>query len=150
MVLLSSYRQLVFFVFHSPSGRRQKISEFVKPRCCVTFVLIHLSISDIQSDIFYSEIRSKHGQRSVLTVSLPANEPFSEDEEGRTLTYAGCAVTIQQRKNNTYGKSHQRWHYDAETGHIHAFKTNRYDKGTTCISECGNHRFLLEAKKLLF
>ncbi|XP_069133406.1 doublecortin domain-containing protein 1-like [Argopecten irradians] len=81
------------------------------------------------------EIRSKHGQRTVLTVSLPANEPFSEDEEGRTLTYSGCAVTIQQRKTNMYGKSHQRWHYDAETGHIHAFKTNRYDKEITAANK---------------
>jgi len=60
---------------------------------------------------------------------MPANEPFAEDEQGRPLTFKCCAVTVQQRKNNTYGKAHQRWRYDAETGFIHGFYTNRYDKG---------------------
>lgn len=85
-----------------------------------------------QSSIF-SEIRSKHSSQMVLTVAMPANEPFSEDEEGRPLTFSGCAVTLQARKLNMYGKAHQKWRYDAETGYIHAFFTNPYDKGKACI-----------------
>lgn len=65
----------------------------------------------------------------VLTIAMPANEPFSEDEEGRPLTFSGCAVTLQARKLNVYGKAHQKWRYDAETGYIHAFFTNPYEKG---------------------
>lgn len=76
------------------------------------------------------EIRSKYNQRLVLTVAMPANEPFAEDEQGRPLTFSGCAVTLQQMKDNQYGKAHQRWRYDAETGHIHAFETDQYDKGS--------------------
>ena len=78
---------------------------------------------------YFSEIRSKHSNQTCLTVSMPNNEPFSEDEEGRPLTFAGCPVTLQTRKTNRYGKAHQRWHYDAETGFIHAFYADPYDKG---------------------
>ncbi|KAK3103714.1 hypothetical protein FSP39_021266 [Pinctada imbricata] len=80
------------------------------------------------------EIRSKHGSQSVLTIAMPANEPFAEDEEGRPLTFSGCAVTLQARKTNTYGKAHQKWRYDAETGYIHAFYTNPYDKEITAAN----------------
>ena len=77
----------------------------------------------------YSEIRSKHSNQTCLTVSMPNNEPFSEDEQGRPLTFSDCSVTLQARKTNKYGKAHQRWHYDAETGFIHAFYADPYDKG---------------------
>jgi hypothetical protein len=60
---------------------------------------------------------------------MPNNEPFSEDEQGRPLTVSDCSVTLQARKTNKYGKAHQRWHYDAETGFIHAFYADPYDKG---------------------
>ncbi|XP_061182929.1 doublecortin domain-containing protein 1-like [Saccostrea echinata] len=80
------------------------------------------------------EIRSKHSSQMVLTVAMPANEPFSEDEEGRPLTFSGCAVTLQARKLNIYGKAHQKWRYDAETGYIHAFFTNPYDKEITAAN----------------
>nr|XP_022337319.1 uncharacterized protein LOC111133328 isoform X2 [Crassostrea virginica] len=80
------------------------------------------------------EIRSKHSSQMVLTVAMPANEPFSEDEEGRPLTFSGCAVTLQARKLNMYGKAHQKWRYDAETGYIHAFFTNPYDKEITAAN----------------
>ena len=96
----------------------------------------------------FSEIRSKHSSHMVLTVAMPANEPFSEDEEGRPLTFSGCAVTLQARKLNMYGKAHQKWRYDAETGYIHAFFTNPYDKGKACIfssvwHSCRRWRFLV-------
>lgn len=80
------------------------------------------------------EIRSKHSSQMVLTIAMPANEPFSEDEEGRPLTFSGCAVTLQARKLNVYGKAHQKWKYDAETGCIHAFFTNPYDKEITAAN----------------
>ena len=52
---------------------------------------------------------------------MPSNEPFAEDEQGRPLTFVGCKVTIQSRRTNEFGKAHQRWRYDAETGFVHAF-----------------------------
>ncbi|XP_076116553.1 doublecortin domain-containing protein 1-like isoform X1 [Mytilus galloprovincialis] len=81
------------------------------------------------------EIRSKHSNQTCLTVSMPNNEPFSEDEEGRPLTFSGCPVTLQARKTNRYGKAHQRWHYDAETGFIHSFYADPYDKEITAANK---------------
>ncbi|XP_052066407.1 doublecortin domain-containing protein 1-like isoform X1 [Mytilus californianus] len=81
------------------------------------------------------EIRSKHSNQTCLTVSMPNNEPFSEDEEGRPLTFSGCPVTLQARKTNKYGKAHQRWHYDAETGFIHSFYADPYDKEITAANK---------------
>lgn len=81
------------------------------------------------------EIRSKHSNQTCLTVSMPNNEPFSEDEQGRPLTFSECPVTLQARKNNKYGKAHQRWHYDAETGFIHAFYADPYDKEITAANK---------------
>lgn len=81
------------------------------------------------------EIRSKHSNQTCLTVSMPNNEPFSEDEQGRPLTFSDCSVTLQARKTNKYGKAHQRWHYDAETGFIHAFYADPYDKEITAANK---------------
>ncbi|KAJ8299403.1 hypothetical protein KUTeg_023463 [Tegillarca granosa] len=81
------------------------------------------------------EIRSKHNNRLVFTVAMPANEPFAEDEDGRPLTFSRCPLTIQGRRTNVYGKAHQRWHYNADTGYIHAFHTNRYDKEITAANK---------------
>ena len=87
------------------------------------------------SFIFYSEIRPRHNQQVVLTVSMPTNEPYAEDTEGRPLTFVNCRVTLQTRRTNQYGKAHQRWRYDAETGFIHAFYTDLHDKEITAANK---------------
>ncbi|XP_053391549.1 doublecortin domain-containing protein 1-like [Mercenaria mercenaria] len=81
------------------------------------------------------EIRPRHSQQAVLTVSMPNNEPFAEDEEGRPLTFFGCKVTLQSRRTNEFGKAHQRWRYDAETGFIHAFYADLPDKEITAANK---------------
>ncbi|KAL5007685.1 hypothetical protein ScPMuIL_016491 [Solemya velum] len=80
------------------------------------------------------EIRSRHRQNLVLTVAMPANEPYADDES-RALSFSGCAVTLQSRRTVLYGKAHQRWHYDAETCLIHAFHTNLPDKEITAANK---------------
>ncbi|KAL3841516.1 hypothetical protein ACJMK2_019650 [Sinanodonta woodiana] len=79
------------------------------------------------------EIRLRHNPNVVLTVSMPSCEPYTEDEE--PLTFAGCKVTLQGRKNHQYGKAHQLWRYDAETGYIHAFNTDLPDKEITAANK---------------
>ncbi|KAH3884070.1 doublecortin domain-containing protein 1-like [Dreissena polymorpha] len=81
------------------------------------------------------EIRPRHSLQTVLTVSMPNNEPFAEDEQGRPLTFIGCKVMLQTRRTNEFGKAHQRWRYDAETGFIHAFYTDLPDKEITAANK---------------
>ncbi|KAL4224512.1 doublecortin domain-containing protein [Mactra antiquata] len=81
------------------------------------------------------EIRPRHSTQTVLTVSMPNNEPFAEDEDGRPLTFVGCKVTLQSRRNNEFGKAHQRWRYDAETGFVHAFYADLPDKEITAANK---------------
>ncbi|XP_052801857.1 doublecortin domain-containing protein 1-like [Mya arenaria] len=81
------------------------------------------------------EIRPRYSLQLVLTVSMPNNEPFAEDEEGRPLTFIGCKVTLQTRRTNEFGKAHQRWRYDAETGFIHAFFADLPDKEITAANK---------------
>lgn len=85
--------------------------------------------------IYCREVRPRHNQQIVLTVSMPNNEPFAEDEEGRPLTFVGCRVTLQTRRTNEFGKAHQRWRYDAETGFIHAFYAELPDKEITAANK---------------
>ena len=66
---------------------------------------------------------------------MPNNEPFADDEEGRPLTFRGCKVTLQTRRTNEFGKAHQRWRYDAETGFIHSFYAELPDKEITAANK---------------
>jgi len=63
----------------------------------------------------------------VLTVVTPTNQ--RRDEEGLTLNYVGCQVTVQKRRNTQFGSANQKWNLDQETGFIYAFHTNHLDAG---------------------
>ncbi|XP_071104619.1 doublecortin domain-containing protein 1-like [Haliotis cracherodii] len=75
------------------------------------------------------EICSKYNQQMALTIAMP-----SVHGDNRPLTFTGCAVTLQARRLNQYGKAHQRWRYDAETGFIYAFYADQYDKEITAAN----------------
>ena len=63
----------------------------------------------------------------VLSVTMP--HTVTPDDEGSSMTYIGCPVTIQPRKTAQFGRANQRWHYDESTGNIQAFATDQMDKG---------------------
>ncbi|KAK6972855.1 doublecortin domain-containing protein 1 [Biomphalaria glabrata] len=73
------------------------------------------------------EIISRAHQSLVLTVSLP---PTSSGELSQ-LSFYSCPITVQPRCNNQYGKAHQKWKYDPESGYIFAFDTDLLDKEIT-------------------
>ncbi|XP_046543933.1 doublecortin domain-containing protein 1-like [Haliotis rubra] len=75
------------------------------------------------------EICSKFNQQLALTIAMP-----NVHGDNRPLTFTGCAVTLQARRLNQYGKAHQRWRYDAETGFIYAFYADQYDKEITAAN----------------
>ncbi|ESO97509.1 hypothetical protein LOTGIDRAFT_152600 [Lottia gigantea] len=80
----------------------------------------------------HGEIRSKLNQQLVLTVSMP-NLENTKDEH--PMTFVGCPVTLQTRRTNQFGKAHQRWYYDAESGLIRAFYTELPDKEITAANQ---------------
>ncbi|XP_050408824.1 doublecortin domain-containing protein 1 [Patella vulgata] len=80
----------------------------------------------------HGEIRSKCYQNLVLTVSMPSLE---NTESGHLMTFVGCPVILQTRRTNQFGKAHQRWHYDAESGLIQAFHTELPDKEITAANQ---------------
>lgn len=63
----------------------------------------------------------------VLTVVMPTNQ--RRDEEGLTLNYVGCQVTVQKRRTTQFGSASQKWNFEPETGSIYAFHTNHLDVG---------------------
>lgn len=63
----------------------------------------------------------------VLTVVLPTNQ--RRDEEGLTLNYVGCQVTVQKRKPSQFGSASQKWNLDQESGFIYAFHAHHLDVG---------------------
>ncbi|XP_041366917.1 doublecortin domain-containing protein 1-like [Gigantopelta aegis] len=81
------------------------------------------------------EIRSRYNKQLVLTVALPNNESHHVDEDGRPLTFVGCPVTLQMRRSNQFGRAHQKWRYDAETGFIHAFDAKIPDQEITAATK---------------
>lgn len=76
----------------------------------------------------FSEIHSRYNQKQVLTVSFPTQTERQGDHSS-PQSFIGCSITLQTRRANQFGRAHQLWHYDAETGFISAFNTNLNDKG---------------------
>ena len=75
--------------------------------------------------LFFREIKSRANQHLVLTVSMPA----TSCDQPVALTFNGSYVNLQQRRTNQFGKAHQRWRYDAESGLLRAFSAELPDKG---------------------
>ncbi|CAG5132456.1 unnamed protein product, partial [Candidula unifasciata] len=76
------------------------------------------------------EIQARHKQNMVLTVIMPATTPDGH----ACLSFAGCPVVIQTRCSSAYGRSHQMWLYDGETGLIKAFHSDTQDKEITAAN----------------
>ncbi|CAL1540465.1 unnamed protein product [Lymnaea stagnalis] len=76
------------------------------------------------------EIRARHNQHLVLTVSMP---PTSSGERP-SQSFDGCPITLQPRCTNMFGKAHQKWRYDPESGNIFAFYTDQPDKEITAAN----------------
>ncbi|GFN87697.1 LOW QUALITY PROTEIN: doublecortin domain-containing protein 1 [Plakobranchus ocellatus] len=82
-----------------------------------------------------SEIVSRANQRLVLTVSMPGTALASDGDYAGDLSFQDCPVTLQLRCESTFGKAHQRWRYDAESGLIHAFWADMHDKEITAANQ---------------
>ena len=72
-------------------------------------------------------IHTRAQRDMVLTVVLPTNQ--RRDEEGLTLNYVGCQVTVQKRKPSQFGSASQKWNLDQESGFIYAFHAHHLDVG---------------------
>ena len=77
---------------------------------------------------FCSIIQSKHNPQMVLSVAMP-NVQGNQEEEEDIVTYQGCAVVLQQKKSNQFGRANQRWYFDETTGFLQVFHTDLIDKG---------------------
>lgn len=71
------------------------------------------------------EISARHNQHMVLTVSMPP----TASGHSPSKSFDWCPVVLQARCTNMFGKAHQKWRYDAESGLINAFYTELPDKG---------------------
>ncbi|XP_059150633.1 doublecortin domain-containing protein 1-like [Physella acuta] len=76
------------------------------------------------------EISARHNQHMVLSVSMPATATGSSPSQ----SFTGCPIVLQARCTNMFGKAHQRWRYDAESGLINAFYTELPDKEITAAN----------------
>ncbi|KAH9500578.1 hypothetical protein Btru_072308, partial [Bulinus truncatus] len=76
------------------------------------------------------EIISRAHQNLILTVSLP---PTSSEEQ-TDMSFCGSPITVQLRSDNKYGRAHQKWKYDPESGHILAFDSDVLDKEITAAN----------------
>ncbi|RUS69866.1 hypothetical protein EGW08_022372, partial [Elysia chlorotica] len=81
------------------------------------------------------EIVSRANQRLALTVSMPSTSLAGDGDNAGELSFQDCPVTLQVRCESTFGKAHQRWRYDAESGLIHAFWADIHDKEITAANQ---------------
>ncbi|KAL8603779.1 hypothetical protein ACOMHN_058514 [Nucella lapillus] len=83
------------------------------------------------------EIRSRYNQKQVLSVFFPADV---SGKRGDCPAYPqrgleGCGVGLQGRRQQQFGRAHQRWHYDAETGFVSPFHTDLPDREITAANK---------------
>nr|CAB3263220.1 uncharacterized protein LOC104266468 [Phallusia mammillata] len=72
----------------------------------------------------------KCNHKLVLGISLPPYKPGSDE----LVNFEDSAITIQHKRQHTYGRAHQKWFWDPVTYFIHAFKSQTSDKEITAAN----------------